>query len=166
MRTLMRNLCWPLLLTLGLFSGGPLLADDGYTIAVDGAGIQPTMIDAKLLAALPRQIVQASDHGKPAEFEGVWLHDVMSHAGAPMGTRLRGSNVAMIVRLLARDGYVAVFALAELEPSFRDKPVLLADRRDGKRLAADEGPLRLVVADEARGGRWIRQIERIELVTP
>jgi hypothetical protein len=112
---------------------------------------------------LPRQSIEARDHGKPARFEGVWLRDVLERAGAPLGKKLRGENMSSVVLLSARDGYVAVFSLAELDPAFRDKPILLADRRDGQALAPDEGPLRLVVADEARSGRWIRQINHIEV---
>jgi hypothetical protein len=36
--------------------------------------------------------------------------------------------------------------------------ILLADRRDGQPLAAAEGPLRLVVPDEKRHARWVRQV--------
>jgi hypothetical protein len=36
--------------------------------------------------------------------------------------------------------------------------LLLADQRDGKPLSEKEGPLRLVVPDEKREGRWVRQV--------
>jgi hypothetical protein len=39
-----------------------------------------------------------------------------------------------------------------------ERVVLLADRRDGKTLSATEGPLRVVVPDEKRQGRWVRQV--------
>ena len=135
-----------------------------YSIGLTGALERPLSIDAALMSKLPRQSIEASDHGKSASFQGVWLRDVLEHAGAPLGKKLRGKNMALCLRLSARDGYATVFALAELDPAFRDKPILLADHRDGKPLADDEGPLRLVVADEMRGGRWIRQITRIELM--
>lgn len=65
----------------------------------------------------------------------------------------------------ARDGYQAVFALAELDPAFREKQVLLVDRMNGKPLGPATGPWRLVVAEEKRGARWVRQITRISVVT-
>jgi len=118
------------------------------------------------MAHMPRQSIDVVDHGKPAHFEGVWLRDVLLRAGAPLGHSLHGRNNALVVVLTARDGYAASFALVEFEPAFRDKPVLLADRRDGAQLFEQTGPLQVVVADEKRAGRWIRQVAKIELVDP
>ncbi len=56
------------------------------------------------------------------------------------------------------DGYRAVFALPELDPAYTDKIILLADKRDGKPMDAKEGPLRIVVPDEKRHARWVRQV--------
>jgi len=70
-----------------------------------------------------------------------------------------------VVVVKAADGYQAVFALPELDPLFSKKVVLLADRRDGGPLSAKEGPYRLVVPDEARQARWVRQVISIELRT-
>jgi hypothetical protein len=97
-------------------------------------------------------------------FEGVWLRDVLQSAAAPLGEQLRGKHLALVVLLTARDGYRAAFALADFDTAFRDRPILLADRRGGAPLPENEAPLRLVVADEARFGRWIRQIARIDLL--
>jgi hypothetical protein len=137
-----------------------------FAIPVEGVGVERLVVDPVLMAELPRQQLDASDHGKPARFEGVWLRDVLLRAGAPLGKQMRGRNVPLVVLLTARDGYAASLALVELDPSFRDKSILLADRRDGEPLFEETGPLQLVVGDEARAGRWIRQIERIEIVDP
>jgi DMSO/TMAO reductase YedYZ molybdopterin-dependent catalytic subunit len=59
-----------------------------------------------------------------------------------------------------RDGYVAVLALAEIDPEFEGKRVILAYRRDGQPLPQNE--LRLVPGDH-RGGRSVREVVRIEL---
>lgn len=143
----------------------PATAAD-FAVPVEGASVTRLVINAALMAELPRQELEARDHGKPARFEGVWLRDVLLRAGAPLGKQMRGTHMPLIVLLTARDGYAVSFALAELETAFRDKPILLADRRDGEPLFEETGPLQLVVADEARAGRWIRQIDRIEIVDP
>lgn len=155
------------LLGLVLAMAGSLARADqaGLAIPVAGEVTQPLTVDETLMRTLPRQSVEARDHGAPARFEGVWLRDVLDRAGAPLGSKLRGPALALCVRIGARDGYVAAFALAELDPDFRDKPILLADRRNGQPLGAEEGPLRVVVADEARGARWVRQVERIDVVS-
>ena len=100
---------------------------------------------------------------KAGVFEGVSLRDLLTEAKVPAGTDVRGPLVAWIVIVEAADGYRAVFSLAELEPSFSDRLVLVADARDGKPLGGEEGPLRLVVPDEKRPARWVRQVVRIRV---
>jgi hypothetical protein len=51
-----------------------------------------------------------------------------------------------------------VFALADSDDDLRDRVILLATSRDGKRLDAAEGPFRLLVPDKSRPARWGRQI--------
>jgi len=63
----------------------------------------------------------------------------------------------------AADGYRVVFAVAELDPASTDRVVLLADRRDGKPLVGAQGPLRIVVPDEKRHSRWVRQVISLKL---
>jgi hypothetical protein len=65
----------------------------------------------------------------------------------------------------AADGYRAVFALPELDPAFTDGVVLVADKRDGRPLGGEEGPLRLVVAGEKRQARWVRQLTSLSVRT-
>ena len=47
--------------------------------------------------------------------------------------------------------------------AFTDRVVLLADRRDNQPLPTAEGPLRLVIPDEKRHARWVRQVVSIHL---
>ncbi len=71
---------------------------------------------------------------------------------------MRGKNLALYLVVEAADNYRAVFALPELDPAFTERIVLLADRRDDKPLSAAEGALRVVVPDEKRQARWVRQV--------
>jgi hypothetical protein len=81
-----------------------------------------------------------------------------------MGEKLRGKNLSLYVCVRTRDGYQAVFALAELDPGFRDAEVILADRHDGKVLDAKEGPFRIIVAGEKRPARWVREVTSIDVL--
>lgn len=54
----------------------------------------------------------------------------------------------------AVDGYRAAFALAEVDPAFAVREIILARTRDGKRLDAKEGPFRIVAPGDKRGARW------------
>jgi hypothetical protein len=44
-----------------------------------------------------------------------------------------------------------------------DKIVLLADRKDGKLLDTKEGPYRVVVPDDKRNMRWVKQVARLSV---
>ena len=46
----------------------------------------------------------------------------------------------------------------------RDTEILLACLRDGKPLGEKEGPYRIVIADEKRMARWVRQVTTLKIV--
>jgi Oxidoreductase molybdopterin binding domain len=116
------------------------------------------------LEGLTRHVVTASDHGAQVAFEGVLVGDVLAKAGVVMGEKLRGPGaMARYVLATARDGYTTVFALAELDPGISESAILIADRRDGKRLDEKAGPLQIVSPYEKRAGRWIRQLARLDV---
>src|SRR5262245_12104455 len=95
-------------------------------------------------------------HAGHLRVEGsVALEDILRLAGVPLGQALRGQELTKYVVIEAADGYRVVFALAELDPAFRDHLVLLADRQDGQSVPEKDGPLRLIVPDRPAGcGRW------------
>jgi hypothetical protein len=125
---------------------------------------KPLKFTAADLAGLPRQTVRAKDHsGKESLFEGVSLSEVLVAAGVKLGNELRGPALANYVLVEAADGYRVVFALPELDPASTDRVILLADRRDGQPLDAKEGPFRIVVPNEKRHSRWVRQVAVLTL---
>jgi len=128
-------------------------------ITINGEVANPIKLSADDLAKLPHRSVQAKDHdGKDTAFEGIELSEVLKLAGVKFGEQLRGKELALFLVVDAADGYHAVFALPELDHAFTDRIILLADRRDGKPLGEKEGPLRIVVPDEKRQARWVRQV--------
>ena len=169
----MRNL-WLMLAGLPLvwaaWAGGYVSATPAppaataVVLRIDGDVANPLSLAPADLAKLPRRAARAQDHhGPPATYEGVPLNEVLQLAGVPLGDRLRGPEMARYVVATGADGYRAVFALAELDPEFTDRLVLLADRKDGQPLPAAEGPLRLVAPDEKRPARWVRQLTTLTI---
>lgn len=128
------------------------------SIRIDGLVDKPGIFDAKSFAGLKRITVKADDHGEPAVYEGVSLTEVLALAGAPVGDRMRGAQLSMVVVARAADDYMVSYSLAELDPGFTDRVVILADRRDGKPLAENAAPFQIVVPGEKKHGRWIRQV--------
>jgi hypothetical protein len=121
-----------------------------------------TTFSVEAFGKLPRQTVKSKDHsGTPATYEGVALFEILRAADVAMGKELKGPLLANCLVVKALDGYRVVFSLPEVDPDVTDHVVLLADRKDGKPLDAKEGPYRLVVPQDKRYMRWVRQVTRI-----
>jgi len=117
------------------------------------------------LEALPHVKVTASDHSSSAvTFEGVTVRSVLEKAGVTFGESLKGKRLASCLLVEAADGYRAVIALPELDPAFTERQILLALMRDGKPLQEKEGPYRIIIPDEKRMARWVRQVTTLKIV--
>ena len=123
-----------------------------------------TTLSAAQIFALPRVTVSTAEHGIPAQFEGVSLAGLLELAGIHMGDTLRGARLTEVLLIEAADGYKIVFALAELDPAFAAREVILVDKRDGKQLNSKEGPFRVVAPGDQRPARWIRQVTKLQLM--
>src|SRR5262249_14288753 len=146
-----------LLAIVALFTFSAAGAAD-VTLLVRGEVKTPMKLSLAEIKSLPSATVSAKDHsGNTARYEGVPLAELLRRAGVPQGEALRGNALQLCLMVKATDGYKAVFTLAELDPALTDKHVLLAFRRDGVDLDSTAGPLRIVVPDEKRQVRWVRQ---------
>jgi len=108
----------------------------------------------------------AENHGSEhnATFEGVALKTVLEKGGVEFGQSMRGKRLASCLLVEAADGYSAVIALPEIDPGFTDKQIVLAFLQDGKPLDAKTGPYRIVIPDEKRMARWVRQVTTLKIV--
>ena len=77
---------------------------------------------------------------------------------------MRGKRLASGLLVEAADGYRTVIALPEIDPDFTDKQIILAFSEDGKPLDAKAGPYRIVIPDEQRMARWVRQVTKLKIV--
>lgn len=136
------------------------------SLAVTGDVPKPLALTAADLAAMPRASVTVHEkNGGMAVYKGVALREILARAGAPFGKQLRGKALASYVLASASDGYEVTFALAELDPEFKESPsVLAADHRGGKPLDANQGPLRLVAAGDKIPARSVRMLEKLQAV--
>ncbi len=117
------------------------------------------------LEGLPPVSVTAADHsGTAVKFGGVTLKGVLEKAGVSFGESIKGKRLASCLLVEASDGYRAVIALPELDPTFTDKQILLVFSRNGKPLDEKEGPYRIVIPDEKRMARWVRQVTTLKIV--
>jgi hypothetical protein len=123
-----------------------------------------TVLSRADLEALPHVKVQATAHDVSATFEGVAVKTVLEKAGVAFGEGMRGKRLASCLLVEAADGYKVVIALPEMDPGFTDKQVVLAFLKDGKAMDSKEGPYRIVIPDEKRPARWIRQVTGLKIV--
>ena len=152
-------------LVSGLLAAAMLAAQEPQpSIQVTGAVKQPLTLTPEDLAKMPRASVHTKSNGMETVYAGVWLHEVLKKAGVAQGGELRGKALASYLLVEAQDGYQVVFSLAELDPSFIDNEVLLADTANGKPLFGAQGRFRLIASKEKPGARSVRMLTKLEVV--
>ena len=146
-------------LALPSIAMGQVSSPAAPTLYVTGPTGQLIELGAHELDAMPRETASAVDEkGNKASYEGVAVIEIVRRVGTPTGHDMRGKQMTLYLLIGASDGYHAVFALAEVDPGFGDRHVLLADRRDGKALSSNEGPFRIIAPEEKRHARWVRNV--------
>jgi len=125
----------------------PALALSLQVLDIEG---QTTTLTALEVLNMPHTTVKVIDHDVPAQFEGIPLANVLASAKIQLGDTLRGQRMTEVLVVEAADSYRVAFALAELDPAFAARDIVLADERDGQPLDAKQGPLRVVAAGDKR----------------
>jgi len=106
---------------------------------IGGAVTTPLTVTLEDLKKMPRKTLRVENaHAKKMEvYEGVPLEALLQKAGVPQGEQVRGAAMATYVLVEAADDYHVIFSLAELDSSFLDSEVLVADSMDGVALGQD-----------------------------
>ena len=154
----------PALTIVVMFSASFAVAAGGLVVKGDvGHELQLTAAE---IHDLPHAEVTATDghSGQKITFRGVWLSELLSRAGVPLGENLRGKELTTYIVAGAADGYRVVLSIAEGDSSLSGAEVLIADSADGKALDEKTGPLRLVVPHDKRPARWVRQLTTVQVV--
>ncbi len=125
----------------------------------------PEAVSLSDLKAMPHVTVTIHNTHSNADetYAGVRLADLLGKVAAPLGKDLRGDAMADYVIATGSDGYKVVLALSEVDPAFHPGEVLVADTKDGKPLDAHSGPFQLVVTEDKRPARCVRNLTTIEL---
>ena len=104
-------------------------------------GRSPQVLDRSDIAKLPHKAVKVRvAGGKLSLYSGVPLKELLEHVGSVFNTAQQSVNLGSIVVVESVDGPSVVFATAEIDSALTAKRILLADSKDGKSLAAPEGP--------------------------
>lgn len=136
------------------------------SVTIGGEVEKPYQLTPEAFKGMKQVTVKGTGHdGKPHDYSGVLLNDIITQAGGLPNNQLRGKSLAKYLLIKAADGYRAVIALAEINPEFNDKNIILANKIDGKTLEEKTGPYQLVIPGEKKWGRWVRQVNEIDLQT-
>ncbi|WP_419701353.1 molybdopterin-binding protein [Mucilaginibacter sp. NFX135] len=134
------------------------------TIKISGEVSTPLTIDAAYLQKFTQTTVTRKDKDrKDHTYSGVILSEILKAAGVTLGPELKGENLTKYLLVEASDGYQVIFALAELDKSFTDRTIILADKVDGAPLATADGPYRIIVQDEKKPARCIKQVTAMQV---
>ena len=131
----------------------------GTLLVVESDGRSATLSLAELehMPSVTVSLLREHERGASTAYAGPLLWTVLDHAGVVgQGGRER---VHQVVTVTGRDGYTVALAVAELDPEFEGKSVIVATSADGKPIGA--GELRLVVPGDKRAGRSVRNPARV-----
>ena len=131
-------------------------------LKVSGEVIKPLQLQTADLAKMKRTTVNLKDRdGNEHPYTGVPIAEILDLAGVTTGKQLRGENLTKYMLVKCADGYEVLFSLAELDSSFTDRTVILADSTEGKPLRSGKGPFRLVVPGEKKPARSSFQVTEL-----
>ncbi len=138
------------------------------SIEITGAVANPGPVTLADIQALPSQTVEVdyrTDDGTDVHhsYTGARLWDVMQLVQPAIDPRVPESSLYLYLVLTAKDGYVVVLSMGEIDPEFGAQPYLLAWDQDGAMLTGDKSPLVLVTPSDRTEGRYIHGIVSIEV---
>ena len=119
-------------------------------------------VDAALLEGLPAVDATLVAHGKTQHCTGPTLANVLAKLGYPAGEKLGGKALAGGVVARASDGYAVLLSLGEIDATLGNEAAIIATTCDGKPLDDKEGPYRLILSNEKRPARSVRQLVSLE----
>lgn len=140
--------------------------DTSAKLRIEKAGMTSIMLSAADLLNMPRVEYRTKEKdGQEAVYSGVALTNLLSRVDAPLGAKLQGKALAQYLLVEATDGYRVVFALPELDSAFTKQVIFLADRRNGQALSSGQGSYRIVVPNEQKQARWVRQVTALRVLS-
>lgn len=152
------------LMFLGAIAMLCILRVQAQSITISGEGLQPFTIDAATFHDMKQSVVMAKAHdGSVHRYTGVSMADLLAKAGVLLGDTAKKQNVMSYVVVTAADNYKAMYTMAEVDTLFANRVIIVADKSDKKPLTPEDGPFQIIVPGEKKHGRWVRQVNSIQL---
>lgn len=160
-------LCALCLTTSALFAQADrVVQSDTATVTVRYGTCMGT-IGGERIGAMPmHEAVVVSRDGEKHIYRGPLLRNVLIATCPSIGEVDKHGMTASAVKVIADDGFTAIIAGMEMDSTFKARPVILAIDRDGARLDGHSGPFQLVVPEDLRHSRNVRNVRSVELLKP
>ena len=142
---------------------GPTYPKDTLNLSVD-SDYSLVILSVEAFRALPHVTITVHNAHTDADesYSGVPLATLLTMIHAPLGEELHRKALTRYVVAMGSDGYPVILSLAEVDPSFHDGQILVADTRDGQSLGKS-GPFQLIVSEDKLPARWVRNLDSITL---
>jgi hypothetical protein len=139
------------------------VAGGGEVTAVVGLTGKTLCLTPDVLKDLDRAEATMINHSVSHTYEGVRLTEILRLLAVPTGARLHADADRDYLVVTGKDGFRAVFSLAETDSSVQHRAVILADHMDGAPVDAHDAPFRIVVDGDQKPARSVYGVMRIEV---
>jgi hypothetical protein len=165
-----------MLLVLEMIGVAPALAGEGDSAVHIGGDVSKsadwTLEQLKQRFGPQIKKIEYASKGQPHSSNCIALLDMLAAAGVPTDMKMepradpkvKNYPLRLAVVVQGRDGYAATFSLAELLPGNGNRAAWIALDMDGMDLSEREGPVKLIVPEDAKPGRWVHGIGKIMVV--
>lgn len=96
-------------------------------------------------------------------YSGVLLSELLFRSGLAFADSTRKENLTKYIVIEAIDGYEVMFSLAEIDPDISNQLIILADSMDGEELPSNDGTVRVVVPNDKKPARCIKQVTAVKI---
>lgn len=153
-----------LFLILSLLSLKLFAQQTSIALKVTGTDMTSLNLSLEQIKQFPAHQIDSQDkNGQLHHYKGVYVQDILTKAGAAMGTELHGKSLAKYVLASCADGYQVLFSLAELDSSFVSNRPIIAYQMDDQPLSASRGPLRIINPNDNKPARNCFQLKALSV---
>jgi DMSO/TMAO reductase YedYZ molybdopterin-dependent catalytic subunit len=157
---------------LAMAAAGPgsAWALNSTELTVTGNVATPGTYTAAVLATLTQSSVTATYNGPGGSvtdsYTGVSMWNLLNAAGGVVtNPAVKNEILRDVVVATGTDGYAAAFALGEIDPSFGNRPYLIATSDNlGQVGSGPDGFTRVVVPGDTAGGRYVSNLDNLNVV--
>ncbi len=144
------------------------LPDGNSAVTVDGQVLNPLALTVESLQSdFSAQTIDVTylsgQETVTTSFTGVPLWQIINAAQPNFDADVRNDRLSTFIVITGSDGYQAVISWGEIDPEFAGQMILIAYEQEGSLITDTQGPIRLVVSSDVRGGRYVSGVVNMSL---